>query len=43
MAPVRALVAARTLRENGWLKPEDTVVLFLTANGFKYPLKGVKG
>lgn len=33
------LAALRELREGGWIKPEDEVVLFLTGNGFKYPLR----
>jgi threonine synthase len=32
------VAAAETLRQSGWLRPDDTVVLFLTGNGFKYPL-----
>lgn len=32
------LAATRELRESGWIKPEDEVVLFVTGNGFKYPL-----
>jgi threonine synthase len=31
------VAAARRLRESGWLRPEWSVVLFLTGNGFKYP------
>ena len=33
------VVAARNLRDSGWIKPEDDVVLFITGNGFKYPLE----
>ena len=36
------LVAARDLRESGWIKPDDSVALFITGNGFKYPLKDRK-
>ena len=31
------LAAARALAVRGWIRPEETVVLFLTGNGFKYP------
>jgi threonine synthase len=31
------LLAARRLREAGWLRPEWSVVLFLTGSGFLYP------
>ncbi len=33
--------AARALAKQGWLRAEDDVVLFLTGNGYKYPLAGV--
>jgi threonine synthase len=31
------VIAARKLAESGWIKPEETVVLFNTATGYKYP------
>jgi threonine synthase len=33
------VAAAAALREAGWLEPDEEVVLFLTGNGFKYPLR----
>jgi threonine synthase len=30
------LVAARKLRSSGWLRPEETIVLFNTGTGYKY-------
>ena len=32
------VAAARILAAEGWLEPHEDVVLFLTGNGFKYPL-----
>jgi threonine synthase len=37
------VAAARALAAEGWLEPHEDVVLFLTGNGFKYPLPGVGG
>jgi threonine synthase len=33
------LAACRRLAESGWIRPRDRVVLFVTGNGFKYPLE----
>jgi threonine synthase len=45
LAPEAAatVAAAQRLREEGWLQQEDEVVLFLTGNGFKYPMRMQKG
>jgi len=42
LAPEAAatVAAAGELLAGGWLEPEQEVVLFLTGNGFKYPMKG---
>jgi len=41
LAPEAAatVAAAERLKRDGWLHAEDEVVLFLTGNGFKYPMK----
>jgi threonine synthase len=30
------VIAARKLAETGWIKPDETVVLFNTGTGYKY-------